>query len=90
MLDDPEVSGKIFFAIYVAAGVPVAWLHIRQQRMIEPVQQVQHSEVRSLLPFTLAVMWPLLLFSMALTYFLSKPRRPRKPIVGPTESGSDC
>ena len=44
MLNDPEVSGKILFAIYLAAGIPVAWLHIRQQRMLESVRQVRQPQ----------------------------------------------
>ena len=89
MLNDPEVSGKILFAIYLAAGIPVAWLHIRQQRMLESVRQVRQPQAQSLLLYTLAVMWPILLFAMALTYLQSKPRRQREPIEGPPQSGSE-
>lgn len=83
MLDDPGIFGKILFAIYLVAGVPVAWLHIRQQRMLESVRQVRHPQSQSLVIYTLAVMWPILLFAMALTYLRSKPQRKREPAARP-------
>ena len=69
---DAENKGMILFACYCAIGLPVAWLHMRQQKMLESVRQTKSGQVQGLVVFTLAVMWPLLLLSMTLTYFQQK------------------
>ncbi|HEV2968555.1 MAG TPA: hypothetical protein VGY55_01120 [Pirellulales bacterium] len=67
--------GSVCFLIYCLIGLPVVWLHVRQQRMIESTKQSRQSGI---VVYTLAVMWPLLLFAMLLNYWQSSPRS-RKP-----------
>ena len=75
MENDPEAVEKIILAIYVAVGIPVAWLHMRQQKMTESVRKIPYAQTQSMVIYVLAVLWPLLLFAMALNYLLQKPRR---------------
>ena len=77
MGNDPEIYGKIILALYIAAGIPVAWLHIRHQKMHESFSQIKQPQASSLVIYTLAVLWPLLLFAMALNYLLEKPQAQR-------------
>jgi hypothetical protein len=75
-----DAWAKVYLAIYAAVGIPVAWLHMRQQGMHESTRQSRQSR---LVIFTLAVMWPLLLLSMLLNHFQAKPTagkiEPKKP-----------
>jgi heme/copper-type cytochrome/quinol oxidase subunit 2 len=71
---DAETKGKILFACYCAIGLLVAWLHMRQQKMLESVRQIKSGQAQGLVVYTLAVVWPLLLLSMTLTYFQQKKR----------------
>jgi hypothetical protein len=74
---DPETTGKIVLLIYCVAGLPIVWLHMRQQKMLESVKGVKQRPAQGLVIYTLAVMWPLLLLAMTLTYFQQK-KRPSK------------
>lgn len=87
MPDDPDAFGTIVFAVYLALGLPVAWLHLRQQRMHESLAQAPNAQSRSLVVYTLAVMWPILLFVMALAWLQRKPQSPIKQV---TDSGKPC
>jgi fumarate reductase subunit D len=64
---DSEIIGKIVLAVYCLIGLPVVWLHMRQQGMHGSVQQVQDATSR-LVVYTLAVLWPVLLLSMVLNH----------------------
>jgi hypothetical protein len=75
---DVDVVEKIVLAVYCVVGLPVVWLHVRQQNMQKSVGQVDPHGKR-LVIFILAVMWPLLLLTMALTYFLEKKHRSKLP-----------
>lgn len=74
---DTDTTVKVVMAVYCALGLPVAWLHLRQQKMTESVNQIQLAQGQALVVFTLAVMWPLLLLSMLLNY--SQRRKPQSP-----------
>lgn len=78
MGSDPDLFGKVVFAIYVAAGIPVAWLHIQQQKMTESVRGIPYQQTQGLVLYTLAVLWPLLLLAMALNYLQRKPKSQRE------------
>jgi hypothetical protein len=86
---DAETIGKTLFAFYCVIGLPVVWLHMRQQKMLESVRQTKSGQAQGLVVFTLAVMWPLLLLSMTLTYFQQKKRAEKataKKGISSTES----
>ncbi|WP_428307459.1 hypothetical protein [Lacipirellula sp.] len=68
MKQDPDQLGKFVFLLYVAAGIPVAWLHMRQQKMMASHKQLKQVQGQGLVTYTLAVMWPLLLLVMALNW----------------------
>ena len=78
----PDTITGIVLIAYVAVGIPVAWLHMRQQRMVESVKQIQLAKGRAMVVFTLAVMWPLLLLAMALAHFQQKPWAIKQPNSG--------
>ena len=65
-------NGGLYFMAYVIVGLPVAWLHMRRQRMIEAHKNLQNADpagqsgLSGIVVFTLAVMWPLLLMAMGL------------------------
>src|SRR4051812_39021579 len=71
---DADTKAKMVLAIYCVVGLPIVWLHMRQQKMLESTRQIKHVQVQGLVIYTLAVMWPLLLLSMTLTYFQRKNR----------------
>jgi hypothetical protein len=74
---DSETAGKVGLLIYCLVGLPVVWLHMRQQKMVEPFKGIKQSQSQGLVIYTLAVMWPLLLLAMALTYFQQRKRPPK-------------
>ncbi len=57
--------GLIRFLAYIALGVPVALLYMRQRRMTASTKSAP-GRVSALVVFTLACLWPLLLFAMLL------------------------
>jgi hypothetical protein len=59
---------------------------MRQQKMLESVGQIQSRHGQGLVVYTLALMWPLLLLSMGLTYFLQRKRRLKR--LSGAQSGS--
>jgi L-lactate permease len=81
----PQLSdddwGKVYLVIYCVVGLPIVWLHMRQQRMIESAKK---SGQLHLVVYTLAVLWPLLLFAMLVNYLQPSPKsvkrnRPAEP-----------
>jgi hypothetical protein len=68
--------GRLYLAIYCAIGLPIVWLHMRQQNMISSTKK--SGNAAGLVIYTLAVMWPILLFAMVLNYFLVTSPRTRK------------
>lgn len=89
MGSDHELFEKAVFAIYLAAGIPVAWLHIRQQKMAESVRGIPYQQTQGLVLYTLAVLWPLLLLAMALNYLQRKPKSPRMRESHPARPNSE-
>ncbi len=85
MTDNPEVWGKLILAIYCLIGLPVVWRHVRQQKMTQSVGQIQQSACQGLVVYTLAVIWPILLFAMTLTY-LQQRKRPNSRSVPADET----
>lgn len=69
---DTDTKAKLVFAVYCVVGLPIVWLHMRQQKMVKPTRQIQLAQVQGLVVYTLAAIWPLLLFSMLLTYLQRK------------------
>lgn len=90
MQTDPETIDSLWFWLYVAAGVPVAWLYLRQQKMQKPYSTIPLRQAKSIVIFTLATMWPLLLLSMGLSYLQQKPRRVRSQPPPTNESPSSA
>jgi hypothetical protein len=77
MITDSERTEKLFLLAYCVAGLPVVWLHVKQQKMLDSMRQVHQSSALGLIVYTLAVLWPILLFAMALTYFQPVRRKPQ-------------
>ena len=51
---------------YMITGLPVVWLHVRQQKMRASINALDEGEQRFIVFFTLATVWPLILLSMSL------------------------
>ena len=58
---EPGTWGKVLFALYYVAGLPIAWFFMKQQDMEESSQD---SESHRYVVVILAIMWPVLLFAM--------------------------
>lgn len=71
---DSEAEGKLVFALYALLGVPIAWIFIKQQKMTGSVQQASSGASR-LVVLVLALMWPVLLFCMALNRYQGRGKR---------------
>lgn len=50
---------------YVIIGLPVVWLHIRQQKMGPSISKLD-GDLHTIVFFSLAVVWPLILLSISL------------------------
>ena len=76
---EPNLKGMLILFIYCIVGLPVVWLHIRQQKMIESISQIQFIKAQGLVLITLALMWPVLLFALTLHHFQRK-KPPQKSL----------
>ena len=73
-----DAWGQLWLWGYVIAGIPVALLHMRRQAMgASAIQAGQR--LNMMVIFTLAVIWPLLLFSMLLNGEFRKQKKPSPP-----------
>ena len=56
--------GRLWFELYVAVGVPIAYWHVKRQGMKDSLKQpADGAGTRYIVITTLAMMWPILLFA---------------------------
>jgi hypothetical protein len=63
---NPDNTGVLIFFAYCLLGLPVAWMYMKRQKMVEPFRQIEHHEPQNVVIFTLAVLWAILLAWMVL------------------------
>ena len=67
--EDPTVFHlHLFLIAYFIIGLPIAWIHTRQQKMVEPIKNLHSAKTKQMVFYTLIVVWPLLLLGMVLAY----------------------
>ncbi len=71
---DADSWAKIACALYTLLGVPIAWIFIKHEKMTTSVHQAP-PRASALVALTLALMWPILLFCMALNRCQEKARK---------------
>ena len=62
--------------VYFVTGLPVVFLYVRQQKMMQPIRSLGVGNTQRMVVYTLTVVWPCLLLGMVLTY-LQRPKDSR-------------
>ena len=64
---------NFWFAVYVLCGLPIAFIHLHHRRQMSDSMMRLDREVGKAVFLAIVMTWPILLFTMAVSYLRGNP-----------------